>query len=172
MKILYKNPGFEYSIDSIMLFQTEKQTPYWSESLLYFYPQLEKQELVKLNLEDKKKYISKVLYDVYHKEIKNEINEKVNRYNIHFLKYKNQIEDALSDAFDVDTGTIFNDLIGNITMNPVGPRFLKEQYFDIFFKNSERGAIGVSIHEVIHYIGFMYGIIILETIIVNMRFLL
>ena len=39
-------------------------------------------------------------------------------------------------------------------MNPVGPRFLKEHYFDIFYKNSERGAIGISIHEMIHYIWF------------------
>lgn len=117
MKILYKNPGFEHSIASIMLFQTDKQTPYWSDALLYFYPQVEKQELAKLKLEDKKKYISTMLYDVYHKEIKNEINEKVNTYNNHFLKYKDQIEDA-------------------------------------FYKNSERGAIGISIHEVIHYIWF------------------
>ena len=154
MKILYKNPGFEHSIDSIMLFQTDNQTPYWSDALLYFYPQLEKQEITKLNFEEKKKYVSNVLYDVYHEEIKKEINEKVNSYNNHFLNHKDQIEDALSEAFDIDTRTIFYDLVGNITMNPVGPRFLKEHYFDIFYKNSERGAIGISIHEVIHYIWF------------------
>ena len=141
-----------------MLFQTDNQTLYWSDALLYFYPQVEKQEIAKLNFEEKRKYVSKVLYYVYHKEIKKEIkkeiNEKVNTYNNHFLKHKDQIEDALSEAFDIDTRTIFNDLIGNITMNPVGPRFLKERYFDIFYKNSERGAIGISIHEVIHYIWF------------------
>ena len=147
MKILYKNPGFEHSIDSIMLFQTDNQTPYWSDALLYFYPQVEKQEIAKLNFEEKKKYVSKELYDVYQKEIKKEINEKVNTYNNHFLKHKDQIEDALSEAFDIDTRTIFNDLVGNITMNPVGPRFLKEHYFDVFYKNSERGAIGISIRE-------------------------
>lgn len=32
--------------------------------------------------------------------------------------------------------------------------FLKERYFDIFYRNSERGALGMSIHEVIHYIWF------------------
>ena len=96
MKILYKNLGFGYSIDSIMLFQTDNQTLYWSDALLYFYPQVEKQEIAKLNFEEKKKYVSKVLYDVYHKEIKKEINEKVNTYNNHFLNHKDQIEDALS----------------------------------------------------------------------------
>ena len=99
MKILYKNPGFEHSIDSIMLFQTDNQTPYWSDALLYFYPQVDKQKLTKLNFEAKKEYISERLYDVYHREIKHEIDEKVNAYNIHFMKHKNQIEEALSDAF-------------------------------------------------------------------------
>ena len=93
---------------------------------------------------DVHKDISEMLYNLYHQEIKHEIDEKVNTYNIHFAKHKEQIEDALSDAFDVDTRTIFNDLTGNITLNPVGPRFLKEHYFDIFYKNSERGAIGIS----------------------------
>lgn len=154
MKIMYKNSGYEHSINSIMLFQTDDQIPYWSDSLLFFYPQVEKQELVKCNLADRKKYLYEALYNVYHQEIKKEIDEKVNAYNLHFSKNKDQIEDALSEAFDIDTRMIFNDLTGNITMNPVGPRFLKEHYFDVFYKNSERGALGVSIHEVIHYIWF------------------
>ena len=39
-------------------------------------------------------------------------------------------------------------------MNPIEPRFLKEKYFDIFYLNSERGAIGESIHEIIHFFWF------------------
>ena len=154
MNIVYKNPGYEHSVDSIMLFQTDGQAPCWSDALLYFYPQIDKNELVKRNLNERKKYIYESLYDVYHKTIKAETDEKVNDYNLHFLKHKEQIEDALSEAFDIDTRTIFNDLTGNITMNPVGPRFLKEKYFDVFYKNSEKGALGVSVHEVIHYIWF------------------
>lgn len=154
MNILYKNPGFIHSIDSLMLFQTDDQTPYWSDALLYFYPQVEKQKLTKLTDEAKMEYISERLYDVYHREIKHEIDDKVNAYNHHFMNHKNQIEDALSDAFDLDSRTIFNDIVGNITMNPVGPRFLQEHYFDVFYKNSERGALGISIHEMIHYIWF------------------
>ena len=154
MNILYKNPGFQHSIDSIMLFQTDDQTPYWSDTLLYFYPQIEKQRLAKLPFDAKKEYLSESLYDIYHREIKQEMDDKVNAYNDHFIKHKKQIEDALSEAFALDIRTIFNDIAGNITMNPVGPRFLKEHYFDIFYKNSHRGAIGVSIHEIIHYIWF------------------
>ncbi|MBQ6700893.1 MAG: hypothetical protein IJM98_09585 [Oscillospiraceae bacterium] len=153
MDITYKNPGYEYSIESIMLFQTDEQTPFWSDSVLYFYPQIDKTELEKRNFEEKKEYIYKVLEEVYG-NIKDELESKIIRYNEHFQNYRSQIEDALSEAFELDSGLLFNDLTGNITMNPVCPRFLQEKYFDVFYLNSERGALGLSIHEVIHYFWF------------------
>ncbi|MBQ2997828.1 MAG: hypothetical protein IJD62_02385 [Oscillospiraceae bacterium] len=153
MNITYKNPGYEYSIESIMLFQTDEQTPFWSDSVLYFYPQIDKTELEKRNFEEKKEYIYNVLEEVYG-NIKDELESKIIRYNEHFQNYRSQIEDALSEAFELDSGLLFNDLTGNITMNPVCPRFLQEKYFDIFYLNSERGALGLSIHEVIHYFWF------------------
>lgn len=153
MNILYRNPGFEHSIDSILLFQTEDETPYWSDSLLYFYPQIDKKELCNKTHIQKREYLLEVLSDTYC-ELKEELDSKVVLYNERWNKYKEQIEDALSEAFEIDTRMIFNDIVANITLNPVGPRFLKEQYFDVFYKNSERGAIGVSIHEIIHFVWF------------------
>lgn len=154
MRITYKNPGFEHSIDSILLFQTDDQTPYWSDALLYFYPQVEKEELKRRDMNGRKQYLLDVLHPVYHQELRREMDEKVDTYNQHFAKHQEQIQDALSDAFTMDVRSLLNDLVGNITMNPVGPRFLKEHTFDVFYKNSERGALGVSIHEVIHYLWF------------------
>lgn len=55
-----------------------------------------------------------------------EIDTKVQMYNTHFLKHKDQIEDALSEAFEVDARSLFNDLVANISLNPICPRFLKE----------------------------------------------
>lgn len=153
MNVTYKNPGYQHSIESIMLFQTDEQTPFWSDSVLYFYPQIDKTELEKRNFEEKKEYICKVLEEVYG-DIKDKLESKITRYNEHFQNHKSQIEDALSEAFELDSGLLFNDLTGNITMNPVCPRFLQEKYFDIFYLNSERGALGLSIHEVIHYFWF------------------
>ena len=153
MKILYQNPGFDYSIDSILLFQTGEETALWSDALLYFYPQVEKEELMRHTMDGKLQYLTEVLSGVY-KELKPEMERKVIAYNRHFSAHQAQIEDALSEAFRVDSRELFNDLTANITMNPVCPRFLKERRFDVFYKNSERGALGTSIHEVIHYFWF------------------
>ena len=154
MNLTFRNPGFDHSVDSILLFQTDDQTPYWSDTLLYFYPQIDKAELAKRDLAGRRQYIYDTLSGVYHTELKWELDQKVADYTAHFANHKEQIEDALSEAFDMDTRSVFNDLVGNVTLNPVGPRFLKERSFDIFYKNSERGALGMSLHEIIHFLWF------------------
>lgn len=153
MNITYKNPSYTHSIDSISLFLTGDETPFWSEPILHFYPQVDKHTLMSLNRMDKQNYLNDVFRDIY-ASLREEINSKVICYNAHFNKYKGQIEAALSDAFDLDAGSIFNDLTGNVTLNPICPRFLKERYFDVFYLNSERGALGLSLHEIIHYFWF------------------
>lgn len=153
MKVTYKNPGFEHSVNSILLFQTDAQTPYWSDAVFSFYPQFSKEELSKCEPDRRAKYITDRLACAY-REILPEIEEKTIDYNEHFLKYEDQINDALSDAFEIDTRDLFNDLTGYIGMNPICPRFLKDRYFDVFYKNSARGALGMSLHEMIHYVWF------------------
>ncbi|MCH5197305.1 MAG: hypothetical protein J1E34_00225 [Oscillospiraceae bacterium] len=153
MNLHFENPGFLYSLDSILLFQTEDDSPFWSDPILYFYPQIDGSELQKRDAYGKKEYLSNILLEVY-SGLEPELNRKINLYNDHFAKYRRQIEAALSDAFGFNTETVFNDLTGNITLNPVGPRFLEEHIFDVFYKNSERGALGISIHEMIHYVWF------------------
>ena len=153
MNITYKNPGCNHSIESILLFLSGDETPFWSEPILHFYPQVDKLELARLNHSDKQKYLNDVFGNIY-ENLREELNSKVNRYNSHFQNHKGQIEAALSDAFDLDAHSIFDDLTGNVTMNPICPRFLKERYFDVFYMNSEKGALGLSLHEVIHYFWF------------------
>lgn len=153
MKIIYKNPGFEHSIDSILLFQEDDMEPYWSDALYWFYPQLKKEKIMGCSTTEKQKYLTNEMRAVWD-DLYPELNRKVELYNYQFDRYHEQIEDALTEAFEIDTRNIFNDLIAYITLNPVSPRFLEEQYFDVFYKNSERGALGLSIHEVIHYIWF------------------
>ena len=153
MNITYKNPGYTHSLDSISLFLTGEETSFWSAPIFHFYPQLDKQTLMSLNGSDKQKYLNDVFGDIY-ENLREEINRKVICYNVHFQNHKRQIEEALSEAFDLDASSIFNDLTSNVTLNPICPRFLKECYFDVFYMNSEKGALGLSLHEVIHYFWF------------------
>lgn len=153
MNLIFRNPGIEYMLRSIMAFQSDDESPFWSESLYRFYPQLDKEYAGKLEFAERKAYIEATLKTVY-EELEDTIDQKAIEYTRHWETYKKQIEEALSEAFDIDCTALFNDLRCDISMNPVSPRFLKGESFEVFYLNSERGALGTSLHEIIHFVWF------------------
>ena len=82
------------------------------------------------------------------------LQEKAALYSRHWAKCRGQIIAALSDAFGVDCQSRFNGLRCQVSLNPISSRFLRENAFEVFYLNSERGAIGLSIHEIIHFVWF------------------
>lgn len=153
MELKFINPGIQYMINSIMEFQKEDTTPFWADSLYRFYPILDQEYARKLTNENRKQYLKKRLTD-YYTEIEDTINDKVIAYSSYWDNNKTQIEEALSDAFEVDCTSLFRDMVCRVSMNPISPRFLKENTFEVFYLNSERGALGVSLHEIVHFVWF------------------
>lgn len=153
MDIEFVNPGVDYMIQRIMDFQTEAESAFWSEPLYRFYPQLDKAYAISLPFSERNEYIERTMRAVY-AESEDMINEKAALYTHHWNACKPQITAALSDAFDVDCANLFNDIRCNLSLNPIEPRFLKERCYDTFYLNSERGAIGGGIHEIIHFVWF------------------
>ena len=153
MELTFFNPGVEYMIQRIMDFQTEDESAFWTEPLYHFYPQLDKVYASSLPFADRKGYIERIMKSVY-ADIESTINEKVTQYSLHWKNCKDQISDALSDAFEVTSSDLFNDLRCNVSMSPIEPRFLNKHSFDVFYLNSDKGAIGESIHEIIHFFWF------------------
>jgi hypothetical protein len=138
---------------SILAFQTDETPAFWRQPLYHFYPQLDKEYAEALPLSERKAYIERVLRSVY-VDLEPTLNEKAAQYAGHWAACKGQINDALSDAFEVDCGSLFHDLRGNVSMNFAEPRFLREHCFELFYLNSEQGAIGEAIHELIHFVWF------------------
>ena len=153
MDLTFIDPGFEYMIHGIMAFQTEATTSFWSAPLFQFYPRLDQKYADSLCFSDRKNYIKRVLSAVYDEE-KHVIDEKVVLYSRRWKECRPQITAALSEAFHCDCGRLFPDLECRVSLNPIEPRFLKEHAFDIFYLNSDQGAIGEAIHEIIHFVWF------------------
>lgn len=153
MEVRFINPGVDYMIGRIMEFQRQDTSAFWSEPLYHFYPQLDRAYAVSLPFHERRDYLERTLRAVY-VGLEDVINEKADLYARHWANCKGQITDALSDAFDIDCSACFNDLRCHVSMNPIEPRFLRERCFDIFYLNSERGAIGGSIHELVHFVWF------------------
>ena len=153
MKLQYVNPGYEYMVRQILEFQREETSFFWAEPLFYFYPELDREYMQSLSMEEKKKYFEDVFGKIYQEKLPM-IEEKIAAYSRHWEVCRPQIEEALSEAFEVDCSQIFNDLRCNISLNPIEPRYLQEHSFDVFYLNSERGAVGSAIHEIIHFVWF------------------
>ena len=153
MHIKFVNPRFEYMLDSIMEFQKDDSSVFWNDSLFYFFKELDKEYAYSLSAEKRKEYFAEKLSEIY-KANETLLEEKVKAYSEHWNLHKANITQAFSDAFGVDCSEMFNDLVCNISLNPVSPRYLKEHSFDVFYLNSERGALGIALHEMVHFVWF------------------
>lgn len=153
MDIKFVNPGFKYMLDSIMEFQKDDSSTFWNDSLFYFFKELDKEYAYGLSKEERRKYFEEKLFKVYEA---NEVllEEKLQAYSKHWNLHKIGITQAFSDAFGIDCSEQFNDLVCNISLNPVSPRYLKDRSFDVFYLNSERGALGNALHEMVHFVWF------------------
>ena len=157
MEVTFYNPGVDYMIKQILAFQTEEDTPFWSEPLYHFSIRISISHAAGLPFCERKEYIARTMRTVY-VELEATINHKVTMYARHWASCKAQITAALSDAFGVDCAHLFEDIRCNVSMNPIEPRFLKERCYDTFYLNSERGAIGGGIMKSSISSGFMCGI--------------
>ena len=153
MDITFLNPGADGMLESILDFQSEGEAAFWSDPLYHFYPQLDKTHAAALPFPQRKDYIARTLRAVY-AQLEGDIEEKIRLYARRWASCRGQINDALTDAFGIDCGALFNDLRCHVSMNPISPRFLRERRFDVFYRNSERGALGMAIHELIHFAWF------------------
>ena len=153
MRLHYTNPGFDYSLDSIMLFETGEQSEFWRSSLFYFYPELDKSRADALDLPARRDYYAQTLRPTY-ESILPELNQKLDAYNTHWQDNEPRINDAFSELFGRDLSGQLSDMQGRIALNNVCPRFLDQRAFDVFWRNSERGAMGIALHEMTHFVWF------------------
>ena len=118
MRLHYINPGFDYSLDSIMLFETGEQSEFWRSSLFYFYPELDKSRADALDLPARRDYYAKVLRPAYDAMLP-ELTRKLDAYNAHWQENERRINDAFSELFGRDLSCQLNDMQGRIALNSV-----------------------------------------------------
>ena len=153
MDITFSVPNTSSMLDSILTFQTEDESAFWSEPLYHFYPQLDRSLAQSLPASDRVSYIRRTMESVYAEQLPT-LQAKCNLYAAHWQQYHDQVNAALSDAFDCSMADLFNDLHCHVSLNPIQPRYLTERQFDVFCLNSERGALGTALHELVHFAWF------------------
>ncbi len=168
MRVKFAFGGVEYSVDSIFEFIKEDKSEFWSAPFFYFYPEIEKERYNKMNDQEKYEFLMGYFSDFYKKN-QSILEEKRIRYNTYWKRYESQIIGALEERFKIDLSEVFNDLICYMTFNPISPRYLEKHTFDNFYLESERGALGTAMHEMIHFVWFYIWENILKMIPKSMK---
>ena len=154
MKLTYRDLGYEYSAQSIAEFikQDESRTT----SIFHFLPELGKFKGLFSRDTDNRDIVEEIrdtIAELY-KLNEQSIRGKVISYQEHWAKHEKLINDRFSSIFQYDISGIFNNLVCNITLNPISPRYLQECVFDVFYLNSDKGSLGSALHEITHYLWF------------------
>jgi hypothetical protein len=153
MNLVYQNPGLEYMVQSIAEFQSEDQSESFRDSLYYFFPQFDKAKMNTLSPQERADYIRSGLQETYAAS-EALLDEKLGAWQRHWDAHRSVVEQAFENIFELPLADRFNDMTGNISFNPVCPRYLETRSFDVFYLNSERGALGMALHEIAHFVWF------------------
>lgn len=153
MELKFIYPDLTYNIDTIMQFLVDEQNDYWQEHIFSFYPQIDKTYYKQCSPTERRRYLETIFISIA-EENEQLIHDKVNAYQAYWQLCKSQIIEALEDIFSVDLTNKLNDMHAYVTFNPISPRYLDSHSFDLFYLNSEKGAIGMAIHEIIHFVWF------------------
>ena len=153
MDVKFYYPRFHDMIKDFLSYIDEDTMEDTIKTLHYYYFDIDVEYTYTLNYEEQTEYLYSILKDVY---IKQEalLKQKVTLFETSWKKYQEQITNALSKAFHYDTHTCFNDLHCCINIHPLMSHDLVNHRFDIFYLEDEKGMIGYTIHELIHFLWF------------------
>lgn len=153
MKLKFEFGGVKYSAASILEFTKSSLTDFWREPFFHFYPDVDRESYNALSDNDRLAYLH-TFFSSFYATHQSEIDQKIAAYNAHWTICEPQIIAALQDTFGIDLAGVFDDLVCYTTFNPISPRYLDKNSFDNFYLESEAGALGTAIHEIIHFVWF------------------
>ena len=141
------------SISSILKFQTPNTSSYWQDALFKAYPFLDKDKCLHSSWENKKQYLSaefSTLHDKLYPTLQNKCANSQKIWN----QNQANINHIFSQVFNLDCAHLFNNIVAEISLNPVCPRNLRMQSYSAIWAGDETNFLKTSLHEMIHFVWF------------------
>ncbi|SFB03778.1 hypothetical protein SAMN04488528_1009129 [Clostridium frigidicarnis] len=153
MKLKFERASLEYTCKSISEFFYEEQSKDFQEYICEIYTSFDMEKIKNMDIQEKLNYIKQNLKDLYENEAEN-INKKINEYQKEWNKISTEILKCYKSIFSIDVDEIFGDIIVQVGLNPICPRYLNEHKFDCFYKLNAQSAMENTIHELTHFVWF------------------
>lgn len=141
------------TINSILMFQTDKESMYWRKPLFKMYPFLDKKRGLQASWKNRKKYLTLQFNDFYRKN-ETELHAKVKLFDNYWQINKGNVTKIFTDAFGIDCNSLFNDITAEVSLNPICPRNISNHSFTVFYQSDENRFLETAIHEIIHFVWF------------------
>lgn len=153
MNLRFEFGGVAHSANSILEFTRAELPDFWREPFFHFYPEIDRERYNRMDNEARHQFLMTYFTDFAEKH-QSQIADRIDAYQAHWQRYRQQITQALEDTFSIDLSPLFNDLVCRTGFNPICPRYLEQNAFDNFYLESEKGALGTAMHEIIHFVWF------------------
>ncbi|OGD86942.1 hypothetical protein A2Z23_01610, partial [Candidatus Curtissbacteria bacterium RBG_16_39_7] len=139
------------ALDVLMLAVfTDPKEP-WRERIFKLYPELE--TLKNETNRNKRLKVTKNFVEDFYDKNKQEIETTISNIQKAWDKIGRKLLQTLSEVFQTDWGQIKR-IIGFVSINPLGPRFLHNNTFQVAYFLSQKRALELVLHEITHFIYF------------------
>lgn len=128
-------------------------SPDYSKGILREYPILQKRLNSVKDYNKKNKIIYEFFKEVEIKE-KTRLDLKRNGFEKSWNKINNKAVKILSEIVEKNWPEKDRIIKAYVTLNPICPRWIKQRYFDLFYKFNMKKMKAVSFHEILHFIYF------------------
>ena len=153
MNLTFSLLPFDVMADTMAQFQSQQSSGFFQQSLYLFYPQFDRARMARLDPPGRAAYIRDTLEPVYHSHLP-QLQSKAAAYQEQWDRHRKTIQSAFQELFARELDGALEDMSARVSLNPVCPRYLDSRSFDLFYLNSPRGALGLSLHEIVHFLWF------------------
>ena len=151
MQLTYAVPTLDQVFDNTLwVLDDNTCPPDWQDSVYNAYPAIDRTKSSSLPWAKRKKYLQAEFTKIYQSALP-DFEQKADRLNALFQSHIVKLTTAFSQAFDVNATSILNDMKGYPNLNPIGPRWLEEHSFYLYYKWSDDYVFQSSLHEIIHF---------------------
>lgn len=156
MYLTWRKKDFNDDLDFILFTQRDGSTLFWREKLFNAYPDLNYEYAQSLPQESRFEYITQQM-QVQAQKRKNDIENAIKTFSENWDKtIAPQLNDAYSSAFDNDCANILNDMVGEVGLNPICPRYIPNHSFTLYHFFDPQYSMSLALHEITHFVWFYF----------------
>ncbi len=155
MELIWQQKDFYADIDFILFHQKDGTPAWWQKQLFKAYPDLNYEYAISLPEEKRFEYITDQMKIQVQKR-QPIIENSINIFSAEWKKIADKLNEVYSNAFDNDCGGVLNDMVAEVSLNPICPRYIETHSFNIYHYFEPKYAITTALHEITHFAWFYF----------------